>query len=102
MADKPFSSSDVSVTHPGDDTQTQPPAARNMSLFNILSREHMEAVFMAMSEMLRQAPDKVLEDADIKAKDFWSGVVCLARNMGTKVRQWAQVIRFRQTCAFLY
>ena len=102
VADKPFSSSDVSVTHPGDDTQTQPPAARNMSLFNILSREHMEAVFMAMSEMLRQAPDKVLEDADIKAKDFWSGVVCLARNMGTKVRQWAQVIRFRQTCAFLY
>jgi hypothetical protein len=58
-----------------------------MSLFNILSREHMEAVFMAMSEMLRQAPDKMMEDSEeMKAKDFWSGIVCLARNMSTKVR----------------
>lgn len=83
MADTPLSSSDM---QPVDDTHTQPPAPRNMSLFNILSREHMEAVFMAMSEMLRQAPDKVLEDPDIKAKDFWSGVVCLARDMSIKVR----------------
>lgn len=61
--------------------------ARNMSLFNLLGREHMEQVFMAMSEMLKQSPDKIVAETDpTKIKDSWSGYVALARNLELKVR----------------
>jgi len=58
------------------------PNARNLSLFNLLAREHMEAVFMAMSEMLKHAPEKRQEDSKdtVKSSDYWTGAVSLSRN----------------------
>jgi PAS domain-containing protein len=71
-----------------DETPAPPPASRNMSLFNLLSREHMEAVFLAMSEILRQTPGTLVKDKreGKKGKDYWSGDVFLSRNMEVKVR----------------
>ena len=40
----------------GRSTEDCQSGARNLSLFNLLARVHMEAVFMAMSEMLKHAP----------------------------------------------
>ena len=70
-----------------DDSALAPPAPRNMSLFNLLGREHMERVFLAMSEMLRQTPDEVMAETDSTVnKDFWSGEVALTPNMQLQVR----------------
>jgi len=70
-----------------DDGKLPPPPPRNMSLFNLLSREHMERVFLAMSEMLRQTPDEVRAETDSTVnKDFWSGEVALTPNMDVQVR----------------
>jgi len=91
----PSSSSPYQVTEPtttnnknnNSNNGLGPPAPRNMSLFNLLCREHMEQVFMAMSEMLRQSPDEVSTGSDSKVKkDFWSGVVALARTGDVEVR----------------
>jgi PAS domain-containing protein len=83
-ADKALTSSSSELTT--GDSGLGPPAPRNMSLFNLLVREHMEHVFMAMSEMLRQSPDEVMAGTGGSVnKDFWSGVVALARNMEFKV-----------------
>jgi PAS domain-containing protein len=83
--DKVHSSIGVEMTAL-DNTDLKPPAPRNMSLFNLLSREHMENVFMAMSEMLRQSPDEIMaRAASTTNKDFWSGVVALARNTELQV-----------------
>ncbi len=89
VADKISSSLDsIETNKPADETETQSSVSRNTSLFNLLSREHMEDVFLAMSEMLRVAPEKPTEEREeIKAKDYWSGVVCLAKNMDVKVRE---------------
>ena len=70
-----------------DDSNLPPPPPRNMSLFNLLSRQHMERVFLAMSEMLRQTPDEVMAETDSTVnKDFWSGEVALTPNMDVQVR----------------
>lgn len=81
-----------------DETPAQPPASRNMSLFNLLSREHMEAVFLAMSEMLRQAPGKLVEgnSEETKGKDYWSGDVCLSQNTEVKLRMNVSLVRSPQ------
>jgi PAS domain-containing protein len=50
---------------------------KNLSLFNLLNKEDMEGVFVAMSVMLKvdQAP----------GKDFWTGIVRLGRSPDTNV-----------------
>jgi PAS domain-containing protein len=84
-ADKACTSSHEVTT--SDDSALAPPAPRNMSLFNLLGREHMERVFLAMSEMLRQTPDEVMAESDSTVnKDFWSGEVALTPNMQLQVR----------------
>jgi PAS domain-containing protein len=76
----------------GSSRPSLPQPARSMSLFNIIRREHMERVFVAMSDMLKVPfPDTpetgavplTREDADA---DVWSGVVALVRKEGVKVR----------------
>lgn len=64
--------------------------ARSMSLFNTVRREHMEGVFLAMSDMLKipftdfQAAESSVEGG--RDVDTWSGVVTLVRKEGVKVR----------------
>jgi PAS domain-containing protein len=64
--------------------------ARSMSLFNTVTREHMERVFRAMSEMLRVpfpgGPGALAPPGEPEASDTWSGVVALVRKEGVKVR----------------
>lgn len=61
-------------------------ALRNLSLFNLLNRDNMEGVFMAMSEMLKNLPSKTESpEGKAKAKDHWAGVVCLSRDVNLKV-----------------
>ena len=60
---------------------TNPSTTRNLSLFNLLSREHMEGVFLAMSEMLKHPPEK----EPVASKEFWTGHTYLSRNPEKKV-----------------
>lgn len=60
-------------------------AKRNQSLFNLLSRDHMEDVFMALSEMLKHVPEEQNGTAP-ERKDFWNGMVRLNRNTDVEVR----------------
>jgi PAS domain-containing protein len=57
---------------------------KNLSLFNLLSRDGMEQVFMAMSEMLKQpgsiGTTTVKPTEGSKLADFWSGAVKLCRH----------------------
>ena len=62
---------------------------RNLSLFNLLSREHMEGVFLAMSEMLKHPPEKGAHSGVVH-NDFWTGHIFLSRNMHVKVRELIQ------------
>jgi hypothetical protein len=70
--------------------------ARSMSLFNIITREHMERVFLAMSQMLRvpflEGPETLVPPDVPDDSDAWSGVVTLVRKEGVKVRN-------RHTCS---
>ena len=63
---------------------------KNLSLFNLLSRDGMEGVFHAMSEMLKQ-PGSIGTTAakptdDSRLADFWSGPVKLCRQNNLPVR----------------
>jgi PAS domain-containing protein len=76
----------------GGSAATSKKPARSMSLFNTVRREHMEGVFMAMSEMLKipftdfQAAESSADGG--KDVDAWSGVVTLVRKEGVKVRAY--------------
>jgi PAS domain-containing protein len=62
---------------------------RNFSLFNLLSRNNMEEVFMSLSEMLKHPPKYSPKDQNGKRSpskaDYWSGNVRLSRNTHLKV-----------------
>jgi PAS domain-containing protein len=63
---------------------------KNLSLFNLLSKEDMEGVFVAMSLMLKSpaangAGKAVEDDVPAPGKDFWSGIVRLGRSPETNV-----------------
>jgi PAS domain-containing protein len=57
---------------------------RNLSLFNLLSRDHMEGVFLAMSEMLKKPKNDVAKP--VPGDDLWFGDVFLGRYPEIKVR----------------
>jgi PAS domain-containing protein len=87
------SGSDCGSSMTGDDSprgeDLEP--KRNLSLFNLLSRETMEKVFMAMSCMLKQpmlGPSETTDSEDsvsLRAKDFWNGLVSQSRQKEIKV-----------------
>jgi len=70
---------------------------RNLSLFNLLGRQDMEQVFLAMSRMLKKpvtsgSPTNVVAceddkegDDDSNSLDVWSGKVTQSRREGTNV-----------------
>ena len=61
--------------------------AKSLSLFNLLSRDCMEGVFLALSAMLKR-PSKNAPQIENEAdrKDFWTGNVRLNRNTKIEVR----------------
>jgi PAS domain-containing protein len=61
------------------------PTGLNLSLFNLLSRDHMENLFLAMSEMLKHTPENEASSAPPR-KDYWTGCVYLSRDLRKKVR----------------
>ncbi|CAB9529574.1 expressed unknown protein [Seminavis robusta] len=70
---------------------------KNLSLFNLLSRDGMEQVFMAMSEMLKQ-PGSIGTSASkpteaSKLADFWSGPVKLCRQDDLPVKLNCTLVR---------
>ena len=80
------------MAHSAAITSTLQPAARNLSLFNLLCKEDMEIVFVAMSEMLkRPAPNDigksgpVFDASSSPAQDYWSGIVRLSRTPEVRV-----------------
>lgn len=72
----------------GDGSQREEAAAsnttRNLSLFNLLGRDHMEEVFEAMRNMLKEP--KSVTDRSIPGEDLWIGDVQLGRTTHNRVR----------------
>lgn len=58
---------------------------RNFSLFNLLSRNNMEEVFVSLSEMLKQPPAEENGVSSVSKSDYWSGNVRLSRNTHLEV-----------------
>jgi PAS domain-containing protein len=97
VADSVPSSSELSGSDCGssmtedDSRREKQEPKRNLSLFNLLSRETMEKVFLAMSCMLKQPILGHSEAADsedvasLKAQDFWNGLVSQSRQKEIKV-----------------
>lgn len=75
-----------------EDAKTGTTVTRNLSLFNLLSREHMEGVFLAMSEMLKHPPEKESAQQPAK-KDFWSGLIFLSRNPHIQMQMNVSLVR---------
>jgi PAS domain-containing protein len=59
--------------------------SRNLSLFNILSRDCMEHVFLALSKVLKHPDDKDKESEMEPPADYWTGIVRLNRNPDNEV-----------------
>ena len=63
------------------------PTPRNLSLFNLLTREDMEEVFSAMSNMLKKPVVTTDGQLNVDRKtDYWTGVVKQSRHEHQKVR----------------
>jgi PAS domain-containing protein len=73
----------------------QADANKNLSLFNLLHREHMEAVFLAMSEMLKRPPRND-GSKPFPGEDCWAGYVYLTRLPETKMRMNVTLVRGNQ------
>ena len=85
--DEPGKNSTVSFSPDQDDS-----SKKNLSLFNLLSRDGMEQVFVAMSEMLKH-PGSIGTQAAKRTEasrlaDFWSGPVRLCRQDNLPVRTY--------------
>lgn len=61
---------------------------RNFSLFNLLSRDNMEQVFVSLSEMLKQPRKEESGTNMVSNNDYWSGNVRLSRNTHIEVRSY--------------
>lgn len=70
-------------------------ANKNLSLFNLLHRDHMEAVFLAMSEMLKRPP-RNNGTKPLPGEDCWAGYVYLTRLPETKMRMNVSLVRGNQ------
>lgn len=107
--EKPGCENTVSFSPDQDKSQK-----KNLSLFNLLSREGMDQVFMAMSEMLKQPGSigtTVTKTTDgNELADFWSGPVKLCRQddlpVSMHVVGWKlslqPVILSNYACVFLF
>jgi len=69
---------------------------RNFSLFNLLSRNHMEDVFVSLSEMLKHPPKDENGAGLITNADYWSGNVRLSRNTHLEIRINVSLVRSPQ------
>ncbi|KAG7346932.1 PAS domain S-box containing protein [Nitzschia inconspicua] len=69
-------------------------SSRNLSLFNLLSRECMERVFLALSGILKHPTrdDNDVEDENTP-KDYWSGDVRLNRKSDMEMRLSVVLVR---------
>jgi len=69
---------------------------RNFSLFNLLSRNNMEEVFVSLSEMLKQPPKEENGAGSVPTADYWSGNVRLSRNTHLEMRINVSLVRSPQ------
>jgi PAS domain-containing protein len=60
---------------------------RNFSLFDLLSRNHMEEVFVSLSQMLKRPPKDKVGTGAVTIDDHWWGNVHLNRNTDLEVRR---------------
>mmetsp|Transcript_4597 Transcript_4597/g.11063 ORF Transcript_4597/g.11063 Transcript_4597/m.11063 type:complete len:565 (-) Transcript_4597:365-2059(-) len=85
--DVPTSSSSNAMVNKSDGAASHSKSAeiRNFSLFNMLSRDNMEEVFVSLSEMLKQPPQEEHGTNPAANADYWSGNVRLSRNTHIEV-----------------
>jgi PAS domain-containing protein len=69
---------------------------RNLSLFNLLNRDHMEGVFLAMSQMLKKPLKNAIARPKSPEEDCWAGDVYLGRLPDTKMRMNVSLVRSPQ------
>jgi len=69
---------------------------RNFSLFNLLSRNNMEEVFVSLSEMLKQPPKEENGIGLASKTDYWTGNVRLSRNTHLEMRMNVSLVRSPQ------
>jgi len=69
---------------------------RNFSLFNLISRNNMEEVFVSLSEMLKQPPTEEDATNEVSNADYWSGNVRLSRNSHLEMRINVSLVRSPQ------
>jgi len=61
-------------------------SSKNLSLFNLLNRDCMEKVFLALSSILKHPPDECYDtESESGMRDVWSGNVRLNQNKETEV-----------------
>ena len=77
----PSSSSSSGGNRGGVPSTVTTTSKRNLSLFNLLARTDMEAVFLAMSKMLKQPVGNMNQppEPSMHQNDFWSGKVVQGR-----------------------
>lgn len=86
----------VAKADTGSTTRSNNTTVRNFSLFNLLSRENMEQVFVSLSEMLKQPPKEENGTNMISNADYWSGNVRLSRNTHIEMRINVSLVRSPQ------
>jgi len=71
---------------------------RNFSLFNLLSRDNMEEVFVSLSEMLKHPPEGERKTGSTLCSpaDYWSGTVRFSRNSHLQIRMNISLVRSPQ------
>jgi hypothetical protein len=80
-------------------------SSRNLSLFNLLNRDCMEEVFLALSEILKRPSheeDAMTTEATASPKDFWTGKVQLNRNPGQEVGAYCSMTLYGFLCCIIF
>jgi len=70
--------------------------SRNLSLFNIMNRDHMKDLFLALSDILKHHQVEKGPDTETKEpqnKDYWTGNVRLNRNTHQEMRMNIVLVR---------
>jgi PAS domain S-box-containing protein len=85
-----------------NDTKSEFDNHKSLSLFNVLCREDMEVVFVAMSAMLTRPPPTSQEEVEVnKLADTWSGTVRFGRDLNNAVSRLVVTVATLLSCAFL-
>ena len=77
---------DIASSTSGSAMKSNTGQSKNLSLFNLLCRDCMEHVFLALSKILKHPDDKDEESAKEPPTDHWTGIVRLNRNPENEVR----------------